>query len=162
MVRTLLLPTRLLSTLASCGGGDSKRRRRLAGIKRVEQQAPLERKPGPILTPDTPTAIPQPIIESLTEILEEIDLNRETGDIVVVQVEANVPGGDDVNEEILSLECPPEPLTLSQPETEEIVVRHREKSVSSDLSEFHGWRKSSIDVNTEPPLTLSRSRFSKL
>lgn len=180
MIRSMIIPTRLVTAFASCGGGGNsvaaRRKRRLDRAMKNGGQAPLERRiiSSPPVEALANLSLAEEVVEpesqiqtQTVEVQIEIVPNAEATTTVTSPTDGDISLGntgstaDTADNTVESVQPPP------PPPPEEIIVRLREKKDSAtdrssivDADKFHGWRKSSIDVNTEPPLTLSMSYFS--
>ncbi|OXA51135.1 E3 ubiquitin-protein ligase HRD1 [Folsomia candida] len=175
MIRSMIIPTRLVTAFASCGGGGNsvaaRRKRRLDRAMKNGGQAPLERRiiSSPPVEALANLSLAEEVVEpesqiqtQTVEVQIEIVPNAEATTTVTSPTDGDISLGntgstaDTADNTVESVQPPP------PPPPEEIIVRLREKKDSAtdrssivDADKFHGWRKSSIDVNTEPPLTLS-------
>jgi hypothetical protein len=187
MVKSILLPNRLVTTFASCGGGGvaARRKRRLERLRRSGGQTPMEKRLTiptiPTPTDANATTNNNDITLVVTETMQNMTLAIDDGgnitanessdeihQVQITNVQVHTENELEINTQVIEnnttddVERPSQ--EQQQQEPEEIIVRLRNKSHENNRASsvdpiedtFHGWRKSSIDVNIEPPLTLSK------
>lgn len=153
MVRSLLLPQRLVSTFVSCGGLRTKRRRRIERYRQNNPNAPLPRsRPRRTIQQEQPTDT-----VTVTEEMQRLSLSQSPPSISEIQVRVEV--GDNLGQEQSQISSPPQ---TQVDETTEVRLRpKRDRPTSSYPDEFLGWRKSTIDVTSDAPVTLSKVKHDK-